>query len=397
LRQPYYADNMATLYQGDSLEVLREMGSESVQCCVTSPPYWGLRDYGADGQIGLETTPEGYITSMVEVFREVRRVLRNDGTLWLNIGDSYATGAGSCRSVGGGNRKHESVIESGGYPSCQPNRMPQTGLKPKDLVGIPWMLAFALRADGWYLRSDIIWSKPNPMPESVADRPTKAHEYVFLLSKSERYYYDAEAIKEPCKDSSVERLGQNVESQAGSSRGFGGMKANGPMKAVCGDKRGHASGEDVPYAHNSQSRHGNAIKPPLFGGAKAEGYGTRKHSGKEWNPTQGGGGTGFDGHSGNRHADGTPYLMANKRTVWNVPTKSCRFAHFATYPPDLIKPCILAGCPEGGMILDPFAGSGTTLEVARDLGRKSIGIELSPEYCDIAIKHRLKGQNGLGL
>ena len=186
---------------GDAITMLKTLDDESAQCCVTSPPYWGLRDYGADGQLGLEATPDEYAANMVAVFREVRRVLKNDGTLWLNLGDSYATGAGSGRAMGGKCfGKTNAVIDAGSFPKSQPNRMSIPGLKPKDLVGIPWLVAFALRADGWYLRSDIIWAKPNPMPESVRDRPTKSHEYIFLLAKSEKYFYDADAVKEPATD-----------------------------------------------------------------------------------------------------------------------------------------------------------------------------------------------------
>lgn len=199
---------MITILQGDCLDRLRELPDESVHCCVTSPPYWGLRDYGCAGQIGLEKTPQEYVAKMVEVFSEVRRVLRDDGTCWVNLGDCYATGAGRVGACpGGGERgakwagyrgdRDKDPKATGIGPMTQPNRMPLPGLKPKDLVGIPWRVAFALQADGWYLRSDIIWHKPSPMPESVTDRPTKSHEYIFMLSKSERYAYDAEAIKEP--------------------------------------------------------------------------------------------------------------------------------------------------------------------------------------------------------
>ena len=280
-------DTIQTIYQGDALEVLRGLPSESVHCCITSPPYWGLRDYGVEGQIGLKQTLQEYVEALVEVFREVRRVLRLDGTLWLNLGDSYAGSWGSA-----------------------------SGLKPKDLVGVPWRVAFALQADGWYLRSDIIWHKPNSMPESVTDRPTKAHEYIFLLAKSRRYYYDAEAIKEPL--ARPEELLRKT--------------------------------------------------PAVFGGRnKHDGYRTRKHSGNEYVGT---------------------YTGRNKRSVWTVPTKPFPEAHFAVYPPALITPCILAGCPVGGTVLDPFAGSGTTLLVATQHHRKSIGIELNPEYIEIA-KRRL--------
>lgn len=298
----------STILTGDALEQLKTIESGVVNTCVTSPPYYGLRDYGVDGQIGLEETPEQYINHLVEVFREVKRVLRDDGTLWVNIGDSYCAV-----------RK---------WPSC----------KPKDLIGIPWMLAFALRADGWYLRQDIIWAKPNPMPESVKDRCTKSHEYIFLLSKSKQYYYDAEAIAE--KSTEYERCLTN---------------------------------------------------PPRFGGNK---YGddeteqTRTKSGKEWNPTMGGGGTSFIGHKGNFKADGTPISGAtrNKRDVWTVTTKPYTEAHFAVFPPDLIEPCILAGAPFDGLVLDPFTGSGTTAVTSLQNGRNFIGVELNPKYVTMAQK-----------
>lgn len=287
---------------GDCRDVLAMLPDASVHCCVTSPPYFGLRDYGMGAQIGLEATPEAFIADLVAVFRSVRRVLRDDGTLWVNIGDSYAGGGGGLKpsNIGG---QTEKVAFS---PSCKVTN----GLKTKDLIGIPWMLAFALRADGWYLRQDIIWHKPNPMPESVTDRCTKAHEYVFLLSKSARYYYDAEAIAEVVAPASVSRLAQNIEAQAGSDRVPG--KTNGTMKAVGG----------------SETR--------------------------------------------------------NKRSVWTVATQPYSGAHFATFPPALIEPCILAGCPIGGTVLDPFGGAGTTGLVADRLQRSAVLIELNPAYAAIA-------------
>lgn len=224
------------------------------------------------------------------------------------------------------------------------------------------MVAFALRADGWYLRQEIIWHKPNPMPESVTDRCTKSHEQIFLLTKSKVYYFDQDAIREPAKDSSVARLAQDVENQEGSDRANGGKKTNGKMKAV------------------------------KFGGNKAEGYGVRTKSGKEWIPTQGGGGTGFKGHSGNMKADGTLYITANKKTVWTVSTKPYREAHFATYPPDLIEPCILAGSKEGDTVLDPFNGSGTTGEVSIRHNRFYIGCELNPDYIRLTNRRLSKVQ-----
>lgn len=310
-----------TLHNTDCLEGLRQLPDNCVQTCVTSPPYWNLRDYGVDGQLGLEPTPEEYVTHMVEVFREVRRVLRDDGTLWLNLGDSFWAG-GSTTEYGQNTRNFEDKSTLASHHTngqCQRPIKPRkhTYLKPKDLVGIPWRVAFALQADGWYLRSDIIWHKPNPMPESVTDRPTKAHEYIFLLSKSERYYYDPEAVKEPLKR---------------------------------------------PEELNRET-------PARFGGAlKHEGYGTRKHSGRQ-----------YTGELTGR----------NKRDVWMVPTHPFPEAHFATFPPKLIEPCILAGSRPGDIVLDPFAGAGTTLLVAEKYGRDSIGYELNPKYCDI-IRNRLR-------
>jgi DNA modification methylase len=343
--------NGITILHGDVREVLPTLPDESVHCVVTSPPYWGLRDYGVEGQLGLERTPEEYVSNMVGVFREVRRILRDDGTLWLNMGDSYATGAGKVGDCPGGgeqgerwkgNRGQHTAENSGKHgpsleamgPRIQPNRMPIPGLKPKDLCGIPWMLAFALRADGWYLRQDIIWSKPNPMPESVTDRCTKAHEYLFLLSKRERYYFDQDAILEACSPATHARLSQDVQAQIGSARVPG--KTNGNMKAV-----------------------GRKLAEP--------GSGTKNNSS-------------FDA------AMAIMPEKRNKRSVWEVTTQPFPEAHFATFPEDLIKPCILAGCPAGGTVLDPFFGSGTTGLVASKLHCKCIGVELNAEYIKIAEK-----------
>lgn len=290
---------------GDCRSTMRLWASEGVrvQTCVTSPPYFGLRDYGHPEQIGLEQTPEEYIAAMVEVFRCVRDVLADDGTLWLNIGDSYAGGGGGNYSAGTRNNSGQNITNVRNRPAW----LSQAGLKPKDLIGIPWMLAFALRADGWYLRQDIIWHKPNPMPESVRDRCTKAHEYVFLLSKSERYYFDGEAIMEPVAASTVERLSQpTLQQQEGSCRVPG--KTNGNMKAV--------------------------------------------------------------GRTDKR----------NRRSVWTVATQPYKGAHFATFPPALIEPCILAGSRPGDIALDPFMGSGTTAAVALQHGRQYLGCELNPAY-----------------
>lgn len=298
---------------GDVRERLKQLPDQSVNCCVTSPPYWGLRDYGNDGQIGLEQTPDAFIDELVAVFREVKRVLRNDGTLWVNMGDSYSSHK-DCKSVSqtlsrGGSSESASVIEKGKSVSRNSKVLKSVGLKNKDLVGIPWMLAFALRADGWYLRQDIIWNKPNPMPESVGDRCTKAHEYIFLLSKEPKYYFDNEAIKEP-------------SAQLGKTKiRFGGNK------------------------------YGDSDDP--------------KHATK----------------SGNEYTDSG---KRNKRSVWTVTKRPFKGAHFATFPPALIEPCILAGCPEGGTVLDPFFGAGTTGLVAQRHNRKWIGCELNPEYAAIA-------------
>ena len=268
--KPYHDSQGIELYHGDCLQVLKELPAESVHCVVTSPPYWGLRDYGTDGQLGLEETPEQHVTKMVEVFSEVRRVLRTDGTLWLNYGDSYTS--------------------------------------DKNLCGIPWRVAFALQANGWWLRQDIIWHKPNPMPESVTDRCTKAHEYIFLMTKAGRYHYDADSIKE-----------------------------------------------------TAQKKPGG--KPRQFGATVQTGT--------------------------NRHDIGQTFTdngARNRRSVWTIPTAPYPGAHFATFPPKLIEPCIMAGCPEGGTVLDPFLGSGTTGAVAQKNGCKFIGIELNEDYLQLAVK-----------
>jgi len=297
--------------EGDALHLLREMPDTSVHCCVTSPPYWGLRDYGAEGQIGLEATPDEYVARMVEVFRDVRRVLRDDGTCWVNLGDSYNAAGREGHGTRIGHKQQTNRASGSGADS---NRPTDRALKPKDLVGIPWRVAFALQSDGWYLRQDIIWAKPNPMPESVADRCTKAHEYVFLLSKSERYHYDAGAIAEAaiCAGRVTEYDGTqknaNVDPTLQRTR-LGG--ANGSQSVTVGDTR-------------------------------------------------------------------------NRRSVWTIPTAPYPGAHFATFPPALVEPCILAGCPDGGTVLDPFSGSGTTGMVALRHGRSYVGLELNPAYAALS-------------
>jgi DNA modification methylase len=320
------------ILEGDCRDLLRAMPDESVHCIVTSPPYFGLRDYGVDGQMGLEANPDEFIAGMVAVFRECRRVLRDDGTLWLNVGDSYAGAPGGWQGKNGqrASRTFTARID---------HDKRGNGCKSKDLIGVPWMLAFALRADGWFLRQDIIWAKPNPMPESVTDRCTKAHEYVFLLSKAARYFYDADAIREPLLESTEKRIAQNVARQAGSDRVPG--KTNGPMKAVTRGMR------------NSD--------PDTFG--------LTRGSTNQCCANQGG---------------------ANKRSVWTIATQPFKEAHFATFPPALVEPCILAGCPSGGTVLDPFGGAGTTGLVADRLQRDAILIELNPEYAEIA-RRRIAG------
>ena len=309
------------IYAGDCLKELKKIEPESVQTVVTSPPYWGLRDYDVDGQVGMEKTPDEYVKNIVNIFRQVGRVLRDDGTVWLNLGDSY-NGSGGDHKKGG---KNDAGFQSNVMHGVQPKRL--NNLKPKDLVGIPWRVAFALQADGWYLRSDIIWHKPNPMPESVQDRPTKSHEYIFLLTKSPHYYYDADAIREP-----------------------------------------HTWEESKPRT-SGMERNAQKYRDKVYGG----------------------GGSGFAGHNGTRKADGSSLnhpLGKNKRDVWTINTKSFPEAHFATFPEKLIDTCIKAGSKENDIVLDPFSGAGTTGVVACKLNRTYIGIELNPEYAEMS-KNRL--------
>jgi DNA modification methylase len=327
----------ARVLVGDAVSRLAELPDGSVRTCVTSPPYWGLRDYGNDGQLGLEPTPQEFVENLCRVFDEVWRVLADDGTCWVNLGDSYFPHGGSR-----GNKTPAGDTLRGRDNEYQPAPKLSPGdanLKQKDLVGVPWRFAFAMQDRGWYLRQDIIWAKPNPMPESVTDRCTKAHEYIFLLTKNPRYYFDNEAIREPLAASSVSRLAQDVESQVGSARANGGAKTNGNMKAV----------------------------GPRFGGNKYGDSDDPKHATK----------------SGNVYE---PSGKRNKRSVWNVSTRSYKEAHFAVYPPELITPCILAGSAEGDIVLDPFSGSGTTGEVALTHGRNYVGVELNPEYAALSEK-----------
>jgi len=323
---------------GDCRETMRRWAAEGIkaQTCITSPPYYGLRDYGRDGQIGLEETPQMYVDAMVEVFRCVWDVLEDDGTLWLNIGDTYYNYRGRTDAF----CKQTVSKTMQDLPSHSPTRNNKLeGLKGKDLIGIPWMLAFALRADGWYLRQDIIWHKPNPMPESVKDRCTKAHEYIFLLSKSDKYHFDSAAIEEPIQDVTALRMLRGVSDT-------------------------HKNVNGAP----GQTKH--SMNQP------------RPNVRKEFDSSMGGGGTSFVGHSGYKKADGTLMIKPtrNKRSVWTVNTKPFKGAHFAVFPEELIEPCILAGAPSNGIVLDPFMGSGTTAAMAVRLGRQYLGCELNEDY-----------------
>jgi DNA modification methylase len=301
------------ILQGNVFDKLKELNDNSIDCVVTSPPYWGLRDYGVDDQLGLEPTYQEHIKNIVNLFKQIKPKLKDSATVWLNYGDCYATAKNG--------RDASNIIGDDRTFRNKPFSTIQGKLKNKDLVMMPNRIAIALQDDGWWIRSEIIWHKPNPMPESIKDRPTSSHEKIWLITKSKNYYYDHESIKEPVKNSSKIRLNQNIENQKGSTRANGGMKSNGNMKAVGYEKR-------------------------------------------------------------------------NKRNVWTVSTKPCKEAHFATFPKDLIEPCIKAGCPEGGVVLDPFGGSGTTGIVAALNNRKSILIELNKNYIEIANK-RIEKEVGL--
>lgn len=328
------------IHVGDCREAMGLMADRSVQCCVTSPPYFGLRDYGHKGQIGLEPTPDEYVAQMVEVFRGVHRVLKDDGTLWLNLGDSYANDG----KWGG---KHAAGLH--GATGLGRERK-TTGMKPKDLLGMPWRVAFALQADGWYLRQDIIWHKPNPMPESVTDRCTKAHEYVFLFSKSPRYYFDSEAMKEPA----VGALAGNRKPAKATAAYFEGDEAHRTKAGL------HQWAERQRSRRDSFKRDGSKREQTIPG----QGYGT---------------------HRPDRAESEHDVDMRNRRSVWSVATRPYKGAHFATYPPALIEPCVLAGSRPGDLVLDPFGGSGTTGEVACKAGRRAVLCELNPAYADLAV------------
>ena len=306
-----------TIINGDCLKALRQMPDESVHCCVTSPPYYALRDYGVSGQIGQEKTPEEYVQRLVEVFRELKRVLRSDGTLWLNIADTYC-GTGSKRD----GRDPKYPKGRNGQAAAVNRHTPLC--KAKDMIGIPWALAFALRRDGWYLRSDIIWMKGNAMPESAKDRPTRCYEHIFLLTKSPRYFYNAASIAEPVADATRVRLR-------------------------------YGRSDSSKYAHAVPGQDVQQINLPRKGADVI-----------------------------------SAQLFRNRRDVWKINTVPYRGAHFAAFPPKLAETCILAGCPENGIVIDPFFGSGTTGAVAKTLHRRYIGIELNPDYCRLA-RQRIDG------
>jgi DNA modification methylase len=412
----FLADPDVTLHHGDALELLRTMPAESVHCCVTSPPFYGLRDYGTgrweggdaecdhdayqrkrnseaqpgtpgsgsslgtlrdgpppnvcakcgarrvDEQIGLEATPEAWVTRLVEVFREVRRVLRRDGTLWLEVGDSYNGSPGGV--------SHTGILKTQAhhsYSERQAGRVPKgkaTGTKPKDLIGAPWLLAFALRADGWYLRSDIVWSRPNPMPESVTDRPTKSHSYVFLLAKSPRYFFDQEAVREPPSPYTIPK-----RASLGSS--------NPKHEGVEGVKPSFTHGYNLNRPRGPQDEMlSNEFEPPGPRGPDGRRQ-TKRISNSPENL--------HENHLSSLGRERWPNENGrNVRSVWTIPTQPYPEAHFATFPEELARRCILAGSPEDGVILDPFVGSGTVPYVARKHGRRAIGIDLSADYLKLA-------------
>ena len=355
---------------GNALILLKQMPDAIIDCCVTSPPYWGLRDYGHEEQIGMEETPDKFVQSLVEVFAEVKRVLKPEGTLWLNLGDTYSAHK-DCKSVSdslrkGGRSEEANVIEKGKSSSRNSQMLKSVGLKNKDLIGVPWAVAFALRSNGWWLRQDIIWHKPNPMPESVTDRCTKSHEYIFLLSKSAKYYFDLEAIQEEATGYD----GRKDTFFKGSTKYLNGFAPEGTSEQTLA-KKGHERWKKRGHKEKDgetglSEHHRNDI------------FTKRKNDGTN----HGGNGTGFQDHSGYSNLE-NPYIR-NKRSVWTVNTKPYADAHFATFPEDLIMDCIKAGCPKRGLVLDPFMGAGTTALVSRKLGRNYVGIELNEKYIKIA-------------
>lgn len=326
------------IHHGNCLQVLKTLPDNSIDCCVTSPPYYGLRNYGVAGQIGLEETPELFVTELVKLFEDVKRVLKPTGTLWLNLGDSYAGSGKGAATHPGTNEKWKQGTNKGTHNAA--HSFKSDLVKPKDLIGIPWMVAFALRGAGWYLRQDIIWNKPNPMPESVTDRCTKAHEYIFLLSKSPKYYFDPDSIKTESKDAIADL--KRINKQTWSNK-------------------------------NTPDKLRNGLRPRSKFGNR-NGALNHLQAGNEYFALE----------------------KANKRSVWTVNTKPYSEAHFATFPQELIIDCIKAGCPEKGIVLDPFMGAGTTAVVAKKLGRDFIGIELNEKYIELSQK-RLQDEIGMFL
>lgn len=375
-----FLDGRVTLHVGDCLAVLGRMESDSVDCVVTSPPYWGLRDYGVEGQIGLEPTLAEHLAVMVRVFEEIRRVLKPTGTCWVNYGDCYATtpngrSAADTKMAGNDDRTFRDKPFSTIGPIYKPTESPRgkfvsggrqrrlesSGriaaggyLKPKDLCMVPNRLAIALQDAGWWVRSEIIWAKPNPMPESARDRPATAHEKIWMLTKSPRYFYEKTAVRQNAAETSVERWSQDIEGQVGSSRAHGGVKPNGTMKAV-GGARGKVRGADVASPRHAGHVNHTSLDDTMRGfGRSLRNY--------EPAPMQ----------------------------VWPIATQPFSEAHFATFPPELAERCILAGCPESGLVLDPFGGAGTTALVALRHGRKAELIELNPDYAEITRKRLLR-------
>lgn len=360
-------------YVGDCRELLARLPAGSIQTCITSPPYWGLRDYGVDGQIGLEPTPEAYVATIVEVFEGVWDALADDGTLWLNIGDSYSHGGCGARD---GERWPKQMTNIGSLSEKTKHAKKHTGLKPKDLIGIPWMVAFALRAAGWYLRMDVIWSKPNPMPESVADRPTKAHEYMFLFAKSEQYFYDGDAIREPLAEKTFTTFGASRKNKASAEPGENGRVFSQGLARDCPERKpkltegGEIAGankrsvwtvDEVEPARRARSGNKTRKNRADHGGAKDTG--ANQMFGVPWEDEDG---------------------RRNKRSVWTVAPVPYDGAHFAVFPPQLIEPCVLASSRPGDIVLDPFFGSGTTGQVAEKHERRWIGFDLNPKYAELA-------------
>ena len=371
-----WTNNICTLYKSDSRTI--PVPDKSIHTVVTSPPYWGLRDYGTDKQIGLEPTPEEYCANMVAVFREIRRVLRDDGTVWLNLGDSYSSG--SRTTTTNDSFRGDTLVNTTRTPVVE-------GVKPKELIGIPWRVAFALQASGWYLRSDIIWSKPNPMPESVQDRPTKAHEYIFLLSKSQNYYYDADAIRESLAPTSIGRLQQNIEGQTGTTRANGGMKSNGNLKAVGDIELGRnkrsvweISTQPYPDAHFATYPE-KLVEPCILAGTSEKGV--CAECGKPWVRD-----TEIVGIPERDTRDNRIGVIPGRDHASRMNSKAMEKVEkqFKGWKP--VCSCNADTVP--ATVLDPFVGSGTTLAVAQRLGRKGVGTDINDEYLELAQKRLAK-------